>query len=150
MKAHDSIKELSLWECLPVNSSEASENAGASETLICHRIAVVHQLSFNLILEEIRALNAPAAYRFANGQVLMCEARLAFVMGDQPAQDKVIDKNSKSCRSCLCPCDKLDSTDEMFPAFDWRKSYQSLFRTADECLDNDGKVMYVKKKVTGP
>ena len=105
-------------------SSEAAENAGASETLIRHRIAEVHQLSFNVILEANKALNAPAAYRFANGQVLMGEARLAFVMGDQPAQDKVIGKKSKSCRSCLCPCDKLDSTDETFPAFDWRESYQ--------------------------
>ena len=74
-------------------SSEAAENAGASETLIRHRIAEVHQLSFNIILN---AINAPAAYRFANGQVLMGEACLAFVMGDQPAQDKVIQVGKKS------------------------------------------------------
>ncbi len=97
MKAQDSREK--LLGCLPVYSSEAAENAGASETLIRHRIAEMHQLSFNVILKAIRALNAPAAYRFANGQVLMGEARLAFVMGDQPAQDKVIGKKSKSCRT---------------------------------------------------
>ncbi len=80
----------------------------------------------------------------------MGKARLAFVMGDQPAQDKVIGKKSKSCRSCLSPCNELDITDETFPAFDWRERYQSLLSTADECLDNDGKVLYGKKKVTGP
>ncbi len=80
----------------------------------------------------------------------MVEARLAFVMGDQPAQDKLIGKKSKSCRSCLCPCDKLESTEETFPAFGWRESYQSLLPTADECLDDDGKVLYGKKKVIGP
>ena len=73
-------------------SSEAAENARASEILIRHRISEVHQFSFNVILEAIRALNAPAAYLFANGQVHMGKARLAFVMGDQPAQDKVIGK----------------------------------------------------------
>ncbi len=62
----------------------------------------MHQLSFKLILEAIRALNAPAAYRFTNGQVLMGEARFAFVMGDQPAQDKVIGKKSKSWRIRVC------------------------------------------------
>ncbi len=77
---------------------------------------------------------------------------MAFFMGDQPAQDKVIGKKPKSWRSCLCPCDKLNSTDETFPAFDWRESYQSskLLSTADECLDDDGKVLCGKKKVTGP
>ncbi len=31
--------------------------------------------------------------------------------------------------------------------FDWRECHQSLLRTADECLDDDGKVLYGKKKV---
>jgi hypothetical protein len=78
----------------------------------------------------------------------MGEVRLAFLMGDQPAQDKHIGKKSKSCRMCLCPCDELASTEETFPSFDWRECYESLIRTADECLDNDGKVLYGKKKVT--
>ncbi len=60
-------------------SAEATANAGASETQIRHRVAEVHQLSMNVVLEAIRELNAPAAYRFANGKVLMGEARLAFV-----------------------------------------------------------------------
>ena len=101
----------------------------------------------HVVLEAIRELNAPAAYLFADGQVLMAEAGLAFVMGDQPAQDKMMGKKSKSCRLCLCPCDKLDSTDETFPLFDWRECHQSLLRTADECLDDDGKVLYGKKVI---
>ena len=99
-------------------SAEAAENAGASETWVKHRIAEVHQLGLHLVLDAIRELSAPAAYRFANGQVLMGEARLAFLMGDQPAQDKHICKKSKSCRMCLCPSQKLASTDEMFAPFE--------------------------------
>ena len=57
-------------------SPEAAENAGASETQIRHRVAEVHQLSMQVIQEAIRELNAPAAYLFANGQVLMGEACL--------------------------------------------------------------------------
>ncbi len=73
------------------------------ETLIRHRIAGVHQLSFNVILEAIRALNALAAYQFANGQVLMGEDCMAFVMGDQPAQDKVIGKKIKIMQDVFLP-----------------------------------------------
>ena len=123
-------------------SAAAAENAGASETQIRHRIAEVHQLSMHVILEAIRELNAPAAYRFANGKVLMGEARLAFIMGDQPAQDKIMGKKDKSCRYCGCTVDKLDSTYETFPPFDWRGCQESLLRTADKCLDDDGKVRY--------
>jgi hypothetical protein len=130
-----------------VYSAEAAQNAGVSETRVKHRIAEVHQLGLHIVLDAIRELNSPAAYRFANGQVLMGEARLAFIMGDQPAQDKHMCKNSKSCRLCLCPHDKLASTDEVFPPFDWRASQRSLLRTAESCLDDDGKVLYGKKKV---
>ena len=128
-------------------SAEAAANAGTSQTNIRIRTAEVHQACLGIVLEAVRELNAPAAYRFANGQVLMGEVRLAFIMGDQPAQDKHIGKKSKSCRMCLCPCDKLDRTDETFPCFDWRECRRSLLRTADECLDDNGKVLYGKKKV---
>ena len=129
-------------------SAEAAGNAGTSESKIRIRTAEVHQAGLGIVLEAVRGLNSPAAYRFANGQVLMGEVRLAFLMGDQPAQDKHIGKKSKSCRMCLCPCDELASTEEAFPSFDWRDCYESLIRTADACLDNDGKVLYGKKKVT--
>jgi hypothetical protein len=131
-----------------VYSAAAAENAGATETKIRTRAAEVHQAGLGIVLEAIRELNSPASYRFANGQVLIGEARLAFVMGDQPAQDKHIGKKSKSCRMCLCPSDKLDSTDENFTVFDWRACRRSLLRTADACLGDDGKVLYGKKKVT--
>jgi hypothetical protein len=48
-------------------------------------------------------------YQFADGKVLIAEARLAIIMGDQPVQDKKMGKKSKTCRLSLCPCDKLDS-----------------------------------------
>ena len=77
-------------------SAEAAANAGTSQTNIRIRTAEVHQACLGIVLEAVRELNAPAAYRFANGQVLMGEARLAFIMGDPPAQDKHIGKKSKS------------------------------------------------------
>ena len=107
-------------------SAEAAGNAGTSESKIRIRAAEVHQAGLGIVLEAVRELNSPAAYRFANGQVLMGEVRLAFLMGDQPAQDKHIGKKSKSCRMCLCPCDELASTEETFPSFDWRECYESL------------------------
>ena len=59
--------------CLCIHSPRAAENAGASETQIRHRVAEVYQLqvSMHVVLEAIREFNAPAAYRFANGQVFM-------------------------------------------------------------------------------
>ena len=76
----------------------------------------------------------------------MGEVRWAIVMGDQPAQDKIVGKKSKTCRFCGCCVEKLDSTDEMFPLFDWRECQESFLCTADKCLDDDGKVLYGKKK----
>jgi hypothetical protein len=134
-----------LLECLPVYSAEAAANAGTSQTNIRIRTAEVHQACLGIV-EAVRELNSPAAYRFANGQVLMGEVRLAFIMGNQPAQDKHIGKKSKSCRMCLCSCDKPDRTDETFPCFDWRECRRSLLCTADECLDDNGRVLYGKKK----
>ncbi len=112
-------------------SAEAAANAGTLETNIRIRTAEAHQAC--LVLEAVRELNLPAAYRFANGQFLMGEVRLAFIMGDQPAQDKHFGKKSQSCWIFLCSCDKLERTDETFPCFDW-------MRTADECLDDYEKV----------
>ena len=77
----------------------------------------------------------------------MGETRLAFIMGDQIAQDKMIGKKTKTCRLCGCTVEMLDSTDETFPPFDWREYQESLICTVDECLDDDGKVLYGKKKV---
>jgi fructose-specific component phosphotransferase system IIB-like protein len=57
----------------------------------------------HVVLEAIRELNAPAAYRFADGKVLMAEARLAFVMGDQPAQDKMMGKKIKIMQVVFMP-----------------------------------------------
>ncbi len=138
----------SFWGCLPLYSVEAAENAGTPESKIRIRAAEVHQVGLSMVLQAVRELTSPAAYRFANGQALIGEARLAFMMGDQPAQDKHFGKKSKSCRMCLCPYDKLASTDETFPPCDWRACRQSLRRTANACLDDDEKVLYGKKKVT--
>ena len=79
----------------------------------------------------------------------MCTTResCAFLMGDQPAHDKHYAKKSKSCRVCGAPCDRLDDTDSSWPLNDWRKCYRSLLRTADSCLDDEGAVIYGKKKV---
>ena len=137
-----------FWGCLPVYSAAAAENAGSSASWIRKRAAEVHQIGLGIVLEAVRELNAPAAYRFANGQVLIGEARLAFMMGDQPAQDKHMGKKSKSCRMCLCPFEELASTDTTYPPFDWRACHRSLLRTADKCLDDNGNVLYGKKKVT--
>jgi hypothetical protein len=54
----------------------------------------VHQACLGIVLEAVRELNSPAAYRFENDQILMDEVRLTFIMGDQPAQDKHFGKKS--------------------------------------------------------
>ena len=61
-------------------SAKAAANAGTSQTNIRIRTAEVHQAG--IVLEAVRELNSPAAYRFANDQVLMGEVRLAFIMGE--------------------------------------------------------------------
>jgi hypothetical protein len=65
-----------FWGCLPVYSAEAAGNAGTSESKIRIRAAEVHQAGLGIVLEAVRELNSPAAYRFANGQVLMGEGLL--------------------------------------------------------------------------
>jgi hypothetical protein len=65
--------------------------------------AEVHPAGLGIVLEAIRELNSPASYRFANGQILMGEARLAFIMGDQPAHNKHMGKKSKSCWIMFVP-----------------------------------------------
>jgi hypothetical protein len=61
----------------------------------------VHQAGLCIVLEAIRKLNAPASYRFANGQILIGAARLAFIMGDQPAHDKHMERNPNHA-GCVC------------------------------------------------
>ncbi len=130
-----------------MHSAQTAANAGTSQTNIRIRTAEVHQACLGIVLEAVREFNSPAAYRFANGQDLMGKVRLTFIMGDQPAQDKHFGKKSKSCRMCLCSCDKLDRTDATIPCFDWRECRRSLLCTADECLDDNENVLYGKKKV---
>jgi hypothetical protein len=81
-----------------VHSAEAEANAGTSETNIRIRTAEVHQACLGIVLEAVRELNPPVAHQFENGQVLMGEVRLAFIMGDHRTQDKHFGKKSKSCK----------------------------------------------------
>ena len=71
--------------CLPVYKAEAATNAGATTEQARKRALEVHQAGLHVVFEAIRELCAPAPYKFANGEVYIGEARLAFFMGDQPS-----------------------------------------------------------------
>ena len=111
------------------------------------RTVEVHQAGLHVVFEAIQELCAATPFRFADNKVHIAECRLAFFMGDQPAHDKHVAKKSKSCRLCGAPHDKLADTDEVWPLIDWRARKLSMLRTAATCLDDEGNVIYGKKKV---
>jgi len=47
---------------------------------------------------------------------------------------------------CMAPADKLDSTDETFPARDSRAFLRSMLCLAESCLDNEVRVLRGGKK----
>ncbi len=61
---------------------------GGNINQVSKRTVEVHQAGLHVVFEAIQEHCAPASYSFANGEVHIREARLAFFMGDQPAHDK--------------------------------------------------------------
>ena len=60
--------------------------------------------------------------------------RLAFAMGDGPAQNKHLAKETKGCCVCMAPADELDRTDQTWPLRDCHDILHSLLLLAAECL----------------
>ena len=106
----------------------------------------VYHIAMNHVVDQIRKLCMLWSYHFAVGKTRMGVVRPAFFIGDQPEQDKHLAKTTKGCGVCMAPVDKLDSTDETFPARDSRTLLRSMRRLAESCLDDEGRVLRGKKK----
>ena len=98
------------------------------------------------VVVQIRNLCMPRPYHFADGKTRMGVVRTAFFMGDQPGQVNHLAKTTKGCGEGMAPANKLDSTDETFPARDSRALLRSMRRLAESCLDDEGRVLWGGKK----
>lgn len=96
---------------------------------------------------QLRAIAHPRPWRFANGESLMGVVRLAFAMGDGPAQNRHLAKLTKGCGVCMASADELDRTDQTWPLRDCHDILHSLRLLAAECLNDAGEVRQGKKKV---
>ena len=73
--------------------------------------------------------------------------RLAFAMGDGPAQNKHLAKETKGCGVCMAPADELDRTDQTWPLRECHDILHSLLLLAAECLNDAREEMRGKLKV---
>ena len=136
-----------FWGCLPVYDSAAARLAGRSDEWITRRIAEVHMQAMDRAVTQLRAIAHPRPWRFANGESLMGVVRLAFAMGDGPAQNRHLAKLTKGCGVCMASADELDRTDQTWPLRDCHDILHSLRLLAAECLNDAGEVRQGKKKV---
>ena len=136
-----------FWGCLPVYDSAAARLAGRSDAWITRRIAELHMQAMDHAVSQLRAIAHPRPWRFADGKCLMGVARLAFAMGDGPAQNKHLAKVSKGCGVCMAPANQLDSTDQTWPLRDCHEILHSMRLLAAECLNDAGEVKRGKLKV---
>jgi len=104
-------------------------------------------LAMDRAVWQLRAIAHPRPWRFANGQSLMGVARLAFAMGDGPAQNKHLAKVTKGCGVCMASANELDTTGQTWPLRDCNDLLHSLRLLAAECLNDAGEVKRGKLRV---
>ena len=136
-----------FWGCLPIYKRAAAINAGRSDEWIKRREAEMNRESMAVLVSQIRKLRKPRPWLFADGVTRMGVCRLAYTIGDQPAQDKLLSKLTKGCSVCWAGAHDLDSTERVWPLRDSAKLLRSMRRVAAECLDDEGEVIYGKGKV---
>ena len=136
-----------FWGCLPIYSRAAAINAGRSDAWIKRREAEINRDAMAVLICQIRKLCKPRPWLFADGVTRMGVCRLAYTIGDQVAQDKLLSKLTKGCSVCWAGHRDLDSTERVWPLRDSAALLSSMRRVAAECLDDEGGVIYGKGKV---
>jgi len=104
-----------FWACMPIYNRDAALNMGHSDEWVKRRDAEVHREAMHILVEQIRQACRPRAWLFADRQTRMAVARLAYFIGDQPAQEKLLCKLTQACSVCWAPADQFDCTDRTWP-----------------------------------
>lgn len=76
----------------------------------------------------------------------MAEGRLAYAIGDQLAQDKLMCKVGRGCSVCWAPAKKLDYTNKIWPLRDSAALLRSMQHLANDCLNDAGEVKHGKSQ----
>jgi len=125
---------------MPIYNREAAYNAGHTDDWVKRREADVIRESMHILIAQIRIVCRPRAWLFADKEIRMAEGRLAYFIGDQPAQDKLLGKLTKGCSVCWAPGDQMDSTDKVWPLRGAAALLSSMRRMAADCLNEAGEV----------
>ena len=125
---------------MPIYNREAAYNAGHNDDWVKRREADVTRESMHILMEQIRIVCRPRAWLFADKEIRMAECRLAYFIGDQPAQDKLLGKLTKGCSVCWAPGEQMDCTDKVWPLRDSAALLRSMRRLAADCLNEAGEV----------
>ena len=137
-----------FWGCLPIYNQAAARAAGCSDDKITRRSLEVHHAAMSVLMDgHVRPLAVPRLWRFTDRQWRMVVARVAFFMGDHPAQMKHQGHLTKGCATCWAELDDLDSTDKLWPLRNSSELLASMRRLAHECLNDAGEVIRGKLKV---
>ena len=119
-----------------------------SDAKIRTRILEVHHQAMGVLVEgHIRPLAVPRVIQFADKEWRSSVVRVAFFMGDHPAQMKHQGHLTRGCGTCWAEEDDLDCTDRIWPLRDSVELLASMRRIADQCLNEAGEVMRGKLKV---
>ena len=102
--------------------------------------------AMHFICDQIRQVCKPRPWLFADGVTRMAEGRLAYAIGDQLAQDKLMCKVGRGCSVCWAPAKKLDYTNKIWPLRDSAALLRSMQHLANDCLNDAGEVKHGKSQ----
>ena len=80
---------------MPLYDKAAARANGMSEAWKVRRAYELHHIATSYVVVQIRKLCMPRSYRFADGKTRIGVVRPAYIMGDQPGQDKHLAKTTK-------------------------------------------------------
>jgi len=132
--------------CLPIYDNDAS--LLRSEAKRSRRALEMFHDAMAVLSNQLSiACGQTHRMRAGNGREYLVVPRLAFVVADFQQIQQNTSLQGKGCHFCECPYENLDDTEHRWNLRSMRKISASMYRLADEVLDDSGKIKYGKVKV---
>ena len=132
--------------CLPIYDNDAS--LLRSEACRSRRSREMFHDAMAVLSNELSiACGQSHKMRAGNGSEYLVVPRLAFVAADFQQIQQNTSLQGKGCHVCECPYEYLDDTEHRWNLRSMKKISASMYRLADEVLDDNGLTKFGKGKV---
>lgn len=132
--------------CLPIYDNDAS--LLRSEAKRSRRALEMFHDAMAVLSNQLSiACGQTHRMRAGNGREYLVVPRLAFVAADFQQIQQNTSLQGKGCHFCKCPYENLDDTEHRWNLRSMRKISASMYRLADEVLDDSSRIKYGKDKV---